>query len=51
MEKYVIDKTHFDKLFVKGEIDLKLIKYLPKKPEKKETYNEKIRKISSRNFL
>ena len=51
MEKYVNDKMNFNKLFVEGKIDPELIKYLPKKPQKKETYNEKIRKISSRNFL
>ena len=50
IEKYVTDKMNFNKLFAEGKIDPKLIKYLPKKPQKKET-NEKIRKISSRNFL
>ena len=49
IEKYVTDKMNFNKLFAESKIDPKLIKYLPKKPQKKET-NEKIRKISSRNF-
>ena len=34
-EKYVTNKTNFNKLFVEGKIDLKLIKYLPKNPQKK----------------
>ena len=49
IEKYFTNKT-FNKLFVEGKIDPKLIKYLPK-PQRKETYNEKIRNISSRNFF
>ena len=30
IEKYVTNKTSFNKLFVEGKIDPKLIKYLPK---------------------
>ena len=38
IEKYVTNKTNFNKLFVEGKIDPKLIKYLPKNPQKKEKY-------------
>ena len=37
-EKYVSDKMNFNKLFVEGKIDPKLIKYLPKNPQKKKKY-------------
>ena len=35
IEKYAINKTNFKKLFFEGKINLKLIKYLPKNPQKK----------------
>ena len=49
LKNLLLTNTSFNKLFVEGKIDLKLINYLPK-PQKRETYNEKIRNISSRSF-
>ena len=33
IDKYITNKTNFNKLFVEGKIDPKLTKYLPRNPQ------------------